>query len=86
MERGDRFFDTIEPDNPALQYRRVVLVREWKSIGKWAVGKAHLPVGRAIGTLPELSGADAPEPSEAELSQWFERMETALGAFFREFF
>jgi hypothetical protein len=80
-ERGTDLFNVIEPNDPALQYRRVLLVQEWQSIGRWAVGKAHVPVkGLAAPSV------HSEETSEIELLHWFERLETALGAFFREFF
>ena len=84
-ERGDRLFNAIEPDDPALQFRRALLIREWQSIGRWAVGKVHVSV-KGLAT-PELStSVEADEARLVELNHWLERLEIALGAFFREFF
>jgi hypothetical protein len=78
-ERAGQFLDTIDPDGRD-QHRKGILARDWTGIGRWAVGRAHVPsegLNNKASTAEEMQDA---------LLQEFERLEAAMGAFFREFF
>src|SRR5208282_5177201 len=78
-ERAGQFLDTIDPDG-LDQARKAILARGWTGIGRWAVGRAHLP-SEGLNSKDSTS-----EELEDQLLQEFERLEAAMGAFFREFF
>jgi len=78
-ERAGQFLDTIDPDGRD-QHRKAILARDWTGIGRWTVKRAHLP-SEGLNNKASTS-----EEMEDELLHEFERLEAAMGAFFREFF
>lgn len=84
--RWDRLFEMIEPDDPAAEARFAFLRREWRAIGRLAVGRAHVPAtGSDISNRPSPPSDDSTS-DEDMVKGCLERLEAALGAFFREFF
>lgn len=82
-QRSDRMFELIDPE---VRERSAVLRREWKAIGTWAVGKAHVPIIRLEESNESAVPSESLELTEEDVVGWFQRLETALGALLREFF
>jgi len=80
--RYESMFENLYPEGDDGGGRLEAIERELRSIGRRAVGKAHLP--RTVSTAPDPAGEA--ELSEREVERLFERLDIALGAFIGEHF